>query len=48
MSDASLMEAYAELRALLANPNTPEGVVSAEWPRVIVLVHDTTSDGASQ
>ena len=108
MSDASLMEACAELRALLANPNTPEGVVSAclrlseyqtklfctvpesyraadrssepvehpgafdrdkwslrlepsnllrellaallasEWPRVIVLVHDTTSDGASQ
>src|SRR5450759_4373207 len=29
MRDASLMEAYAELRALLANPNTPEGVVSA-------------------
>jgi hypothetical protein len=29
MDDAPLMEAYAELRALLANPSVPEGVVSA-------------------
>jgi hypothetical protein len=29
MNDAPLMEAYAELRALLADPLVPEGVVSA-------------------
>jgi hypothetical protein len=29
MDDTLLMEAYAELRALLANPTVPEGVVSA-------------------
>jgi hypothetical protein len=30
------------LRELLA------ALLASEWPRVIVLVHDTTSDGASQ
>jgi|SRR5277367_1195985 len=29
MNDAPLMEAYAELRFLLANPSVPEGVVAA-------------------
>lgn len=29
MNDAPLVKAYEELRALLANPSVPEGVVSA-------------------
>jgi hypothetical protein len=34
MNDAALMEAYAELRALLARPDVPEGVYEGVYVRI--------------